>query len=166
MTLKDALREGVKAELAPMLRGHGFRGTLPTWRLRNDAGDWAIVNLQSSQWNSADGLTLVLNIAVAPAAWLRWLKDPGRAASRPTASDGVYQERLYPTGAADDDDVWWSVTSEGGAVAAVRDMTERLRVEGVPRLVRLLDHAELVAELREQGHHPDGYVGGWLRSLD
>lgn len=102
MTVQEALKIALRDVLGPCARSYGFKGTDPTWRKSTASGDWAVVNVQSSSFSSAEHLKCVINLAVAPEPWLRWSRvklGPGMPKSV-TESLGLYRERLHPHGAA------------------------------------------------------------------
>jgi hypothetical protein len=57
------------------------------------------VNVQSSPWNTAEHVSCVINLAVAPAPWLDWQRELlgglPKSVSEPL---GLYRDRLYPAG--------------------------------------------------------------------
>jgi hypothetical protein len=70
MTAQAALKAALRDIVAPAARTHGFKGSAPNWRRASAAGDWAVVNVQSSQYSSSGAVRCVINLAVAPAPWL------------------------------------------------------------------------------------------------
>jgi len=96
MTAQEALKVALRDVLGPCARSHGFKGTAPTWRKSTPAGDWAVVNVQSSSFSSAEHLKCVINLAIAPEPWLRWSRVKLGAAmpKSVTESLGLYRERL------------------------------------------------------------------------
>jgi hypothetical protein len=99
MTAQAALRAALRDIVGPAARAAGFRGSGSTWRSANSQGDWAVVNVQSSPWNTAEHVSCVINLAVAPAPWLDWQRELlgglPKSVSEPL---GLYRDRLYPAG--------------------------------------------------------------------
>lgn len=160
MTAQEALKIALRDVLGPCARSHGFKGTAPTWRKSTPSGDWAVINVQSSSFSSAENLKCVINLAVAPEPWLRWSRvrlGPGMPKSV-TESLGLYRERLYPEGAAPGLDAWWEITDAASATSVVADMVAQLDVAGWPVLDRLLRPERMLEQVRS------GSLGDWNRS--
>lgn len=160
MTVQEALKVALREMLGPSARIHGFKGTAPTWRKSTPSGDWAVVNVQSSSFSSAEHLKCVINLAVAPEPWLRWSRvnlGPGMPKSI-TEALGLYRERLHPEGTAPGQDVWWEITDAASAMSAVADMVIQLDVAGWPVLERLLRPESMLEQVRT------GILGNWKRS--
>ena len=134
-SLKDALR----SVLGPAARVRGYKGTAPTWRKMNTNGDCAVVNVQTESFGTAQRLSCVLNLAVVPEPWLRWLR--GQLGSRMPRSVteylGLYRDRLHSGGAVGDRG-WWEVDGPESAAAAVTAMVEQLELIAWPALDRML----------------------------
>jgi hypothetical protein len=131
-----ALRAELRDLLAPVARGHGYKGSAPTWRKSSTTGDWAVVNVQSSPWSRSQSLRCVVNLAFAPEPWLRWEREH-LAAGMPksvTESLGLYRERLHPAGTPERTDGWWELSDVVSARAAVADMMVQLDRSGWPVL--------------------------------
>lgn len=106
MTAQAALRAALRDIVAPAARAAGSKGSGSTWRTANSQGDWAVVNVQSSSWNTAECARCVINLAVAPAPWLDWIRE--RRGSLPKSvseSLGLYRDRLHPAGTSPGADV-------------------------------------------------------------
>ena len=160
MTVQKALKTALRDVLGPYARSHGFKGSAPTWRKSTSSGDWAVVNVQSSSFSSAEHLKCVINLAVAPEPWLRWTRVK-LAAGMPksvTETLGLYRERLHPEGTAAGQDVWWEITDAASAVSAVEDMVVQLDVAGWPVIDRLLSPEGMLEQVRTGG------LGHWKRS--
>lgn len=160
MTVQEALKVALRDVLAPRARSQGFKGTAPNWRKSTPSGDWAVVNVQSSSFSSAEHLKCVINLAVAPEPWLRWSRvklGPGMPKSV-TESLGLYRERLHPDGTKPGWDAWWEITDAASAAAAVADMVVQLDVAGWPVLDRLLNPESMLEQVRT------GTLGNWKRS--
>ena len=108
MTAQDALKGALRDILGPAARGHGYKGSAPTWRKSATSGDWAIVTVQSSSWSTAESLRCVVNLAFAPEPWLRWEKENLGAGMPKSVSEslGMYRERLHPEGTPARTDGW------------------------------------------------------------
>jgi len=150
MRVQDALRAALREQVGPAARGNGFRGSVPTWRASNTSGDWAIVNVQSSSWSTAESMRCVINLSVAPAPWLAWMEEwlGARYPKSVGESLGLYRARLHPTGAPAGADVWWEVNDQAGADAVVADMVHQLQISGWPTLTRLLEKGAMLDQVR------------------
>lgn len=152
MTAQGALKAALRDVVGPSARLHGFQGTSPTWRKQNAAGDWAIVNIQSSSGSSAERLRCLVNVSVAPEPWLRWFAhDLPRAMPKNVGeSFGLYRDRLHPSGTPAGSDVWWEVTDTATAVAVAvaEGMVHQLESSGWPLLDRLLEPGQMLAQIR------------------
>lgn len=157
MTAQAALKSELRSQLGPVARERGYKGTAPTWRKSSAAGDWAVVNVQSSSSSNAENLRCVVNIAFAPEPWLRWEAERlGQAMPRAiTESLGLYRQRLHPEGTPESIDGWWEVTDLKSASQAVNDMLVQLDRAGWSELDRMFTRKELIARIR------DGDLG-WL----
>jgi Domain of unknown function (DUF4304) len=155
MTAQAALRAALRDIVAPAARAAGFRGSGSTWRSANSQGDWAVVNVQSSSWNTAERVRCVINLAVAPAPWLDWMREwLGSLPKSVSESLGLYRDRLYPAGTPAGADVWWQISSDSDARLAAADMVVQLAEHGWPTLTRLLNRQALVDSIRagDLGH--------------
>lgn len=155
MTAQAALRAALRDLLGPAARAAGFKGSAPTWRSANSDGDWAVVNVQSSSWSTAESLRCVINLAVAPAPWLDWLREwRGSLPKSINESLGLYRDRLHPAGTPAGADGWWQVSSDSDARAAATDMVAQLAGHGWPTLTRLLNRQALLDSIRwgDLGH--------------
>jgi hypothetical protein len=155
MTAQAALKLALQDIVGPAARAAGFKGSGATWRSTNSQGDWAVVNVQSSSWSTASSLRCVINLAVAPAPWLDWMRE--RLGSLPksiTESLGLYRDRLHPGGTPAGVDGWWQVSSEPEARVAAADMVVQLAEHGWPTLTRLLNRQALLDSIRsgDLGH--------------
>ena len=157
MTAQEALKVALRDVLGPCARSHGFKGTAPTWRKSTPAGDWAVVNVQSSSFSSAEHLKCVINLAIAPEPWLRWSRVKLGAAmpKSVTESLGLYRERLHPEGTEPGLDAWWEITDAASARSAVEDMVVQLDAAGWQTLDRLLKPENMLGQIRT------GILGHW-----
>ncbi len=159
MTVQKALKTALRDVLGPCARGHGFKGSAPTWRKSTSSGDWAVVSVQSSSFSSAEHLKCVINLAVAPEPWLRWSRvELGAGMPKSvTESLGLYRERLHPEGTVPGQDDWWEITDAASAMSAVEDMVVQLDVAGWSVLDRLLSPEGMLEKVRA------GVLGPWKR---
>ena len=157
---QEALKTSLRGQLGPAARRHGFKGSAPNWRKSSAAGDWAVVNVQSSSFSSADHLQCVVNLAFAPEPWLRWKAEYLGAGMPRSVSEslGLYRERLHPEGTPGGTDGWWDVTDAKSARLAVEDMIAQLEQHGWPVLERMFSREEMLARLQ------DGDLGMMQRS--
>ena len=171
MTAQEALRTALRDVVGPVLRRAGYKGSAPTWRRRNDLGDWAVVNVQSSPWSTRDGVRCIVNVAVAPEPHLAWhdhrmhrLPSPhDYRTTKVVESDGLFRHRLEPSGKPEGaGEQWWEVLDDETARAAADDMVLQLERTGLPKLAQLLDRQGMLAAVRE---HDLGDVrgDGWTR---
>jgi hypothetical protein len=160
VTAQDALKAALRDQLGPAARRHGYKGSLPNWRKSSTAGDWAVVNVQSSSYSSAEHLRCVVNLAFAPEPWLRWEAETLGAGMPKSVAEslGLYRERLHPQGSPVGIDGWWDVSDEESARAAVADMNAQLDRAGWPVLERMFSRDAMMARLR------DGDLGMMKRS--
>ncbi len=111
--------------------------------------------MQSSSWSTAQSLRCVINLAVAPAPWLDWIRERrGPLPKQVTESLGLYRDRLHPVGTPAGADGWWQVSSDSDARTAAADMVTQLADHGWPLLTRLLNRHELLDSIRsgDLGH--------------
>ena len=151
MTAQLSLRNALRDLLGPAARSHGFKGSAPTWRKASDAGDWAVVNVQSSSWSTSESLSCVVNLAFAPEPWLRWMRrDLGSGAPKSVPESlGLYRERLHPEGTPAGSDGWWDVSDDESAHVAVADMNVQLDSAGWPVLEEMFAREAMMIRLRE-----------------
>jgi hypothetical protein len=160
VTAQDALKAALRDELGPSARIHRYKGSTPTWRKSSTSGDWAVVNVQSSSFSSAEHLRCVVNLAFAPEPWLRWMAESLGAGMPKSVSEslGLYRKRLHPEGTPHDTDGWWDVFDPKSAHQAVADMNAQLDRSGWPVLERMFSRDAMMARLR------DGDLGLMKRS--
>ncbi len=150
VTAQDALKGALRDVVAPHARSHGYKGTAPTWRKFNDAGDWAVVNVQSSSFSTSESLLCVINLAVAPEPWLRWRRERSGKAMPKSVTEylGLYRQRLHPAGTPEDTDGWWEISDAESAVVAATDMIAQLEAAGWPLLDRMLQPGGMLQQVR------------------
>ena len=152
MTAQEALKVALKEQLAPALRSQGYKGSAPTWRLTNNLGDVAVVNVQSSSFSSSSELRCIINLAVAPKPWLDWSQaKSGKSIKSVKESDGLWRDRLHPTDVRvmRGGEPWWGISDAPSARLAAADMVEQLQVSGLPTLQRLLNRQAFLQTLRD-----------------
>ena len=108
------------------------------------------MNVQSSSYSTAESLRCVINVSVAPAPWLAWMREllGARYPKSVGESLGLFRARLHPTGAPAGADVWWQVNDQAGAEAAVADMVHQLQIIGWPTVTRLLEDGAMLDQVR------------------
>jgi hypothetical protein len=90
---------------------------------------------QSSSWNTAQDARCVINLAVALAPWLDWMRESlGALPKSVSASLGLYRDRLHPAGTRAGVDGWWQISGDADAIAAAVDMVAQLAAHGWPTL--------------------------------
>ncbi|QKE82885.1 DUF4304 domain-containing protein [Arthrobacter sp. NEB 688] len=159
MTVKDAVRVALRAYMGPSARAAGFKGSAPTWRRINDAGDVALANVQMSPWGDRDQTSCYINLSVAPAPWLEFSSRRRPLPKSLSESYGLYRERL---------DTRWDIRSPASAESAVLDMVARLDRDGWPRLNALLNRPTFLSQLRDDGlgeiKQKDGFEAYFARA--
>ncbi|WP_416393792.1 MULTISPECIES: DUF4304 domain-containing protein [unclassified Curtobacterium] len=146
------LREALRDVLGPALRAHGYRGTSPTWRKYSAGGDVAVINVQSSAFNSADEGACVVNLGVAPVPWIDREAAVGHVTSAPRprlkADECLWVLRLHAQSSTDpDDERWWSYCDEASAVRVAEAIVRALQQDWFFTLDSLLDHHEICGRL-------------------
>jgi len=152
VTARDHFRGQLKVVVGPALRRDGFRGSGTTWRLRNELGDVAIVNVQASQFGTRDDVAFVVNLGLVPEpAWAWFLaRAAGPVSKQPLEYHASLRRRLNPSPGAparDRGERWWQVTDRDSAVACTADVMEQLQSTGLPGLRELLDRDVLRREV-------------------
>ncbi|MFK3671806.1 DUF4304 domain-containing protein [Leifsonia aquatica] len=146
MTAKEALKNELRDRLGPFLRDRGYRGSGSNWRKWSARGDCAIVNVQSSHWNTSDNQRCIINLSIIVPGDLDWhdFCSPSWKVNRktPTAVWGMWQGRLHHGGAGPEE--WWRVTNAQDARTEIADMIEQLSALGLPALEELLDRRNLI----------------------
>ncbi|WP_344157913.1 DUF4304 domain-containing protein [Nocardioides koreensis] len=160
VTAQEALKAALRDHLGPAARRQGYKGSSPNWRKSSTVGDWAVVNVQSSSFSSADHLRCVVNLAFAPEPWLRWEAEKLGAGMPKSVSEslGLYRQRLHPEGTPESTDGWWDVTNEETAHLVVADMIAQLDRAGWPVLESMFSREAMMSRLQ------DGDLGMMKRS--
>lgn len=150
MTAQLLLDEALSRLVVPVLRDAGFKGSGKTWRRRNELGDVAIVNVQSSMSSTHEQVRCIINLSIAPLPWLSWFAHSlqKEVPKNPSESWGLYRDRLHAASPKGSWETWWSIQTEAEAETAALDMVQKLRAEGLPTLTRLLDRDRLLQALR------------------
>jgi hypothetical protein len=152
MTAQAALKAAVRDIAGPAACAAGFKGPGSTWRPANSRGDWAVVKVQSSSWSTATSLRCVIDVAVAPAPWLDWMREwLGSLPKSVHEPLGLYRERLHPAGALAGVDGWWQVRSGKEARVAAAGIVVRLAGHG------LASHHAYRSEVTEAMRHGRGH---------
>lgn len=152
MTAQEALKAVLRERVQPLLRSHAYKGSAPTWTLKTERGDVAVVNVQSSSFSSAEEVLCVVNLAVAPEPWLDWSAERfGKPVKAVKESNGLWRDRLHAqdTRVLRGGEPWWGVRDAATARLSADDMVEQLHTTGLPRLERLLQREQFVKTLRE-----------------
>lgn len=145
---KDMLRE----QVGPLLRASGFKGSGGRWVLSDaGTGDMAIVQAQSSAWNSASTVSFYVNLAVVPVPWWTYLtdRDGDNASKTPKEYHGVWRDRLDGRAGGS-----WTITDAASAQRAGQHIATLLTTEGVPQLRQFLNRSALLGHLRAMEHNP------------
>jgi Domain of unknown function (DUF4304) len=149
--------------------GRGSRAAAPTWRKQNALGDWAVVNVQSSSWSSAEQVRCIVNLALAPAPWLAWtayhrahdaaLQSYATSSRNVNEYHGLFRVREEPSSnLAGDREAWWQVTDDATAQETALDIVRQLEVAGArvgERPEPLRGRALEPADLDPGGRAPD-----------
>jgi hypothetical protein len=153
-TVQAALRAALRDVVGPSARAHGFTGSAPNWRTSNALGDWAVVNVQSSAYNTRQSLRCVVNLSLAPDPFIAWTARGHARPKVPGEGYGLFRQRLHPAGTPAGVDGWWQVNHPDEAAVAAADIRTQLEVDGWPVLRRLLDRDQLMAQVRagDLGH--------------
>ena len=155
MSAQAALHPALRDIVGPAVRRAGFKGSRRRWRRCSPAGDWAVVNVQSSSSSTAGQVRCVINLAVVPAGWLEWLHASlGSLPKSVTESLGLYRDRLHPSGSPAGRDIWWQVHDDADAQDAAHDIVVQLEAHGLPTLLNLLHRENMLAAIRARdlGH--------------
>ncbi|WP_191563197.1 DUF4304 domain-containing protein [Janibacter melonis] len=152
MRARDALKQALREEFVPTLRAAGFKGTYPTWRLQ--VGDTtAVVTILAGQYNEGTYGTFEGAMSVVTPAWKEWLESEfsggwyePRKPGREQYWDGIARLALTPLNRSGGRS-GWTIDSVDDAKIVARQMTEALNAGQLANLLRLTDHAELLADL-------------------
>ncbi|GAB3834609.1 hypothetical protein GCM10027610_030550 [Dactylosporangium cerinum] len=157
----------LRDSIGPVLRDAGFTGTAPTWCLRSGRGDFAVVNLARSRWNTADEVRFDVNLALVPQPWwqfsTRFLLD--KAPKTPRFHDGLFDKQSHPERRYAG---WqhpvlgregWVVRDAASADVCVEVLREELTTVVIPELVALQHRGTLIATLRAEAQ--DWGVAFW-----
>jgi hypothetical protein len=170
VTAQDELKFALRTLVGPWLRSRGFKGSGTTWRLRSDRDDFAIVNVQTSQFSTREELICAVNLAVAPEPWLAWEAFRTRPGIDPKYllrtdpikphAEGIWSGRLLPS-ANTSGSQWWTISDSTSATAAAVDMIRRLELWGLPHMMRLMDRDTITQMVRDA----EGSGFGFNRNL-
>ncbi len=163
MLARDALRQAVKTTLAPALRGNGFRGTYPTWRLQHE-GDVVLVNLNGSKFNEGTYGDFLLTVGVVPAAWWAWSHECAQGSSvfesesRPGKEqpwDCLYSRVVRPRGRREQ----WPVDADQDFTAVGEAMTAAV-LRALPSVLALTGPGQLAAAMEAGKVQLSSLAGG------
>lgn len=120
--------------VAKLLKPRGFKRQRSTfhWQAPNS---WSVVNVQKSQWSSADSKTITINLAVASKPLLH-LDMWGVGTREPPAEHHCdWRIRLHRvTGGPEQ---WWEVSDQRTGRMAAQDILPTLETHACPLLVEL-----------------------------
>jgi hypothetical protein len=157
VSASSELQKVLRDRVGPALRQWGFAGTAPTWNLKTDRGDMAIVNVQRSNFSPPGQVWFTVNLAIIPEPYWRWQQRASlsRTPKTPKEENGLWRERLRPNSPAvtarERFEPWWAVSDVSSATAAADDVVEGLRERAIPELTRLTDRREMLALVRGPG---------------
>lgn len=135
--------------IGPTMRGNGLKGSAPTWRRTNDQGDVAIVNLQSSPWNSAESVRCAVNLAAVPEPWRDWYHSQmAKPPKNINESFGMFRTCLRDENLLSRGDRWWTIEAAEDAAVAGDEITRLLSDHALPQLLALLDRSTMLAAVR------------------
>lgn len=114
----------------------------------NARGDVAVINVQSSAFNSADEGACVVNLGVAPAPWIDREVAAGHVTlasrDRPKADECLWVLRLHAQSSTDpNDERWWDYRDEDSALHMAAAMLLALQQRWFATLDALLDRDEM-----------------------
>lgn len=131
MSVALHLRGALRDVLGPSVRAHGYRGTSPTWWKRNALGDFAVITVQASAFNSANDGRCIVNLGAAPRRWIEGAGTAPRLVSAgqiaPKAHECLWNLRLHAqSSTAPESEVWWSYRDEASALQVADSIVEAL----------------------------------------
>lgn len=144
---QDSIKAMIKSLHQRHLKGIGFRKTGNTW-VRSAA--WQqLINVQLSQWNSADEAKITMNLGIS-------IEDLHKAAEG-TPHKGTLKEydcdirsrigELH----ADKSDKWWTVTAGSNPDELADDLFSSISAYGLPWFNRLSTYSALAGEFVVRG---------------
>lgn len=163
MDARDLFREMLRDQVGLALRDMGFKGSGSNWRLRNEAGDWAVINFQKSAYGSSQSVTFYINLyfVLEPEREFRaWWQD--RAVSRvPGSFEHVWQDRLdRPEGEGRARAGWWTFGDGSDREALAHEVVAAVESVAMPTFRILLDRKKLLTKLARGTSN--GMLGGTL----
>lgn len=150
MEARDLFREMLRDQVGPALRDMGFKGSGSNWRLRNEAGDWAVINFQKSAYGSSGRVIFYINLSfvLEPEREFRaWCED--RALSRvPGSFDHVWDDRLdRPEGEGRPREGWWDFHDGSDRKALGQEVVAAVESVAMPTFRILLDRKKFLTKL-------------------
>ena len=131
-TAQQLLAVWLREHIAPALREAGYKGSGQTFRRRLDR-NWGVVNIQRSQWDSAERATFVINLGSASAVVLESRgKDPNRP---PHEVECQWRTRLGELVAGRD--LWWKIRSDAtdaSLIPLAEEVRTALLTVGLPAI--------------------------------
>jgi hypothetical protein len=156
---KDLFKILVREQLGPLLRSEGLRGSGQSWRLEHPSGNAALLYFQRNNWNTADRVEFVINLAVASRVVWEWQlsRDPWRGrAGRPSAlyvNDCPLWLRIgAPSSEGGSEGAWWTISTGMRLAPLAAAAGEALRGRAIPLLRDHLTDAALCRWL--EAHDP------------
>jgi hypothetical protein len=115
----------------------------------NEAGDVAIVNVQSKSTSTASDVRCVVNFGVAPEPWLRYEAHilGARMPKQVGASLTLWGDRLSAP-STNGSELWWRVTDETSAAAVTAEILGSLDARVLQQLDLLLDRRNFLSSVR------------------
>ena len=150
MSAPDVYRTLIVAFAAPTLKRHGFKSSGPTFFLRRDA-NWGLINFQQHLARPYQFVTFTINVAVVSGR-LRAFFYPEGPASRPTASEGDFQQRiglLLP----EQTDKWWTIDATTALDQLGPELASYLSDLAIPTIEKYITDDALIA-LWQSGASP------------
>jgi hypothetical protein len=147
-TAQDSIKATVSSLHQRHLKKLGFRKTANTW-IR--ATTWPqVINLQLSQWNSADEAKITVNLGVSI--------EPLHHAAEGLPLKGSLKEydcdirARIGTLLPDQRDKWWTITPSTNADQLADEIFEDVSTHGLPWFGRLVTYGAVADELAANNH--------------
>ncbi len=131
-TAQQILAVWLREHIAPALREAGYKGSGQTFHRLLDR-NWGVVNMQRSQWDSAERATFTINLGSASAIVLESRgKDPNRP---PHEVECQWRTRLGELVAGRD--LWWEIRSDAtdaSLIPLAEEVRTALLTVGLPAI--------------------------------